>query len=312
MGAGCRIGHTPVLVIGAVCLALWLTFGRGRSIRPLLLYLVGFGAFVQLRALADETGITVHYAYVIDLETALFGVVPSAWLQAHLYEPARATLIDIFAAVVYVSYYFIFHILALLLWLRHRDRFPFYAGAVLLTYYLGLAVSFLLPTAPPWLAAEAGEIPTTMRIFRDFVTTASDGSYEAGLQVASVNDVAAMPSLHMAITVIVAIAAWWLHRLAGILAFLYAGSMAFALVYLGEHYLVDIVAGVLTAGLAWMLAARFSALRRAPIAATDAGPRRAGGAAAETGRLSHLTFLCLARLWSPAVTRHARRPFANK
>jgi membrane-associated phospholipid phosphatase len=37
-----------------------------------------------------------------------------------------------------------------------------------------------------------------------------------------------------------------------VIGWLYAAVMAFALVYLGEHYVVDIIAGVALAVVAWL------------------------------------------------------------
>ena len=47
--------------------------------------------------------------------------------------------------------------------------------------------------------------------------------------------------------------AWRLHPVAGAVAFFYAAAMAFALVYLGEHYVVDLLAGLIVAVVVWKL-----------------------------------------------------------
>jgi len=61
----------------------------------------------------------------------------------------------------------------------------------------------------------------------------------------------------MAITVVVAIHLWQHGRLLGLLGMLYVVSMGFALVYLGEHYVTDEIAGVVLALIAWQLARTF-------------------------------------------------------
>jgi membrane-associated phospholipid phosphatase len=94
--------------------------------------------------------------------------------------------------------------------------------------------------------------------------------YRQGSEIAgAVNPVAAMPSLHMALTAVVALAAWRVHRVAGIVASAYAVSMGFALVYLGEHYAVDVLAGTVVAGAGSLLAARVLAKRPAEQAFSD-------------------------------------------
>jgi len=95
---------------------------------------------------------------------------------------------------------------------------------------------------------------------------------------------AAMPSLHFATSVMAALLLAEVGPLAGAVGFAYAGTLGFALVYLGEHYLVDLLAGTaLTLGVRRMapragpalaaLGTGWSALRSGP----ERRPEREGG-----------------------------------
>ncbi|HEV2109461.1 MAG TPA: phosphatase PAP2 family protein, partial [Thermomicrobiales bacterium] len=70
------------------------------------------------------------------------------------------------------------------------------------------------------------------------------------------NPIAAMPSIHFAATALLVFPV----RRAGVpvagAMVLYACLMAIALVYLGEHYVLDIVVGGTLAGLAWWITGR--------------------------------------------------------
>ena len=79
---------------------------------------------------------------------------------------------------------------------------------------------------------------------------------DAATSVASENPVAAMPSVHFALALLIAFAAWRGPRPLRFLAAAYVLAMAFALVYLGEHYLVDLLAAALLTTLALCLATR--------------------------------------------------------
>jgi hypothetical protein len=57
------------------------------------------------------------------------------------------------------------------------------------------------------------------------------------------NPLAAMPSLHFATSVMAALLLAEVGPVAGALGFSYAAALGFALVYLGEHYVVDLLAG---------------------------------------------------------------------
>jgi membrane-associated phospholipid phosphatase len=110
----------------------------------------------------------------------------------------------------------------------------------------GFATYVLFPAVPPWLAARHGSIGSanrTIAIVWHHVPIAHFGSlFEKGQTYA--NNVAAMPSLHAAFSLLIVmyiwrlVPRWWRPLLA-----LYPPAMAFSLVYTGEHYVVDCVAG---------------------------------------------------------------------
>ena len=62
------------------------------------------------------------------------------------------------------------------------------------------------------------------------------------------NPLAAMPSLHFATSMMAALLLAEVGPVAGALGFSYAAALGFALVYLGEHYVVDVLAGAALTG----------------------------------------------------------------
>jgi hypothetical protein len=62
------------------------------------------------------------------------------------------------------------------------------------------------------------------------------------------NPLAAMPSLHFATSLMAALLLFEVGPLPGALAGSYAAALGFALVYLGEHYAVDLLAGAVLTG----------------------------------------------------------------
>ncbi|MEX2230329.1 MAG: phosphatase PAP2 family protein [Dehalococcoidia bacterium] len=123
-----------------------------------------------------------------------------------------------------------------------------YTTSVLLTLYVGLALFILLPTVPPWLAAQQGHIFRTYRVL-DFVVRGVDVDAYRTLYrtLAEPNSVASVPSIHMALTCVVLLrsrdfARPWFWPLVA-----YTLLMALALVYLGEHYVFDVLVGIAVA-----------------------------------------------------------------
>ena len=85
----------------------------------------------------------------------------------------------------------------------------------------------------------------------------NEASYEAGQEQFGTNPVAAMPSVHMAATVVVALSLWRLWRPLAVLGAIYAVVMGFALIYFGEHYVIDVLAGVLLAVAAYVAVTKY-------------------------------------------------------
>ena len=245
-------GYALALALALAAMGL-LTRTRGvpqGQARLWVLYLVGFVLFAHLRSLTDATGIAAQTGYVIDMEQALFfGQSPTVWLQERLFHGGIG-LIEALSTIVYVTYFLAPHVVALLIWRYRPALFARFVAAILGVVYIGLLVSLVVPTTPPWLAAGEGALPPVDRIVRltlGALSSRADGAYD----VVGPNAVAAMPSLHMALTVIILAAAWGSGRGRRLAAAGYVLAMGFALVYGAEHYVVDLLVGALIAALVW-------------------------------------------------------------
>jgi membrane-associated phospholipid phosphatase len=251
------ISPVPYISLVAVlgfCTWQWLP---RTDFRTFCVYILGFSLFNGLRTVADETGIAWQFSYVIIADELLFfGAVPTVRLQDHLYEAGRMTVLEWACVGVYASYFTAHFILGAIIWMKKRELLSTYVTVVVFTLSLGLTVYFLVPTAPPWLAANAGDLPDVARISALANSEVWADAYERGSYVAGANDVGAMPSLHTALTAVVAMACWRMNRVLGILGWFYVGAMGFSLMYLGEHYLIDVLAGVAVAALTWRLVTR--------------------------------------------------------
>jgi hypothetical protein len=241
--------HAGVVAVSLGC--IYVAFGRG--FRVWAIYVVGFVAFAQLRAYGDEIGTPVQYDYVITAEKILFfGTIPTIWLQDWFYEYRRVGVLEFYTMFVYLAYFFLPHILAFALWKWDFLRFKRFGLAFLATLYIGLLTCAVVPTAPPWLAGQEGLIPHVSQIVSDVI---AGETYQQAYEVAGSNPVAAMPSLHAAVPFVMMFALWKypVVRWVGVW---YAASMPFAIVYLGEHYFVDALAGLAAAWAGWQIAGK--------------------------------------------------------
>jgi membrane-associated phospholipid phosphatase len=176
-----------------------------------------------------------------------FGHVPSVWLQQHLWS-SRIEWYDRATWLVYTSYYLVTPLLLGWLWLRDDAAFRRYAIRLTALAFGAVAVFTVSPTMPPWLASEKGMIGPLTRVIgpvgRSFGGVDVSSLWEKGVRLT--NDLAAFPSLHETLTILVAVTLWSrTGRLGRTVLVLYPLAMAFALVYAGEHYVTDLVGGAL-------------------------------------------------------------------
>jgi hypothetical protein len=194
------------------------------------------------------------------------GTTPTLRLQRALGAPGR------FAAwekVLVWSHWLWFtfpHGTALYLLLRRPERFEWGATRIYATFDLGLIGYWAVPTAPPWYAAqqgllEDGRTPELRRMMVEYGESFWRSGWAPLYGVLGGNPLAAMPSLHFATSVTAAHVLAGTGRVAGAFGWSYALLLGVALVYLGEHYVID-----LAAGLALAEAVRMGAPAAAPAA----------------------------------------------
>jgi membrane-associated phospholipid phosphatase len=133
--------------------------------------------------------------------------------------------------------------LALIL-VRHNERFPRAARQMAAVFDLGCVVYFAVPTAPPWWSSEQGLTGEEVRRIMVEVGEPTWGrAWERLYDALGGNPWAAMPSLHFATSLQAALSLSEAGKVEGAVGWGYAGTLGFALVYLGEHYVTDLIAG---------------------------------------------------------------------
>jgi len=271
-GLAIRIGIGVALIVAATLTnrsylgwGLFFTFaivlvplGRVRSFALSFVPYAGvWFIFTALRSLADETAL----ARTLNMNVARFerwlfgGELPSISLQDVFYDPTRVQFHDYFFTGVHWSYFIIPHFLAVRAWQKDPALFRHYLSALTLLLGVGLGIYFLIPSNPPWLSGESFDSPaaaTVIRIMEPVGESLGGGLYQASYKVVGEsNPIAAMPSIHMAITFLLVFPSGYFGRRWKILAWIYSALMAAALVYLGEHYIVDVAVGMLIAAYGW-------------------------------------------------------------
>lgn len=226
-----------------------------------------------------------------------FGVMPTVWLQERI-KMAQPPWWEVIISSIYMSFFILPYVVAGILWLRNRSDWAAFVRRFVALSFGALIVYIVLPAAPPWAAARCtaadvaggpsdppcmfkspadvpdGGLLGAMHIsqpgahhFVERISTRGWGTLHlqsAGALVnsgqASVNLVAAIPSLHAALTAMISVFLWrrvrprWRPLLVA-----YPVAMAFVLVYSAEHFVIDILLGWALAGLVVLVLGRVEA-----------------------------------------------------
>ncbi len=247
----------------------WLPFG------------ILLAIYDSTRGIAAFLGMPTQWAWPVDADRWMFGVVPTVWLQEHL-KMSEPQWWEVITSAVYMSYFIVPYALAGYLWLRDRVQWKKFVLRFIAIFFLGLIGYIMVPAAPPWAAAKCttaevvdgpafppcitepvqdapgggllgpveptnpGAAPYTERISSRGWDVLHFGPVRTVLEQGQEksNQVAAIPSLHAGVTALLAMFMWSRTKTLGRTLFTgYALIMAFTLVYSAEHYVIDVLLG---------------------------------------------------------------------
>lgn len=185
--------------------------------------------------------------YPIAIDRALgAGRLPNVRLQRALAKLPRVGVVDRVLTWAHWLWFLEPYLALALVLARDNDRFPRAARQMAAVFDIGCAVYFAVPTAPPWWSSENGLTGEEVRRIMVEVGEPTWGAaWETMYETLGGNPWAAMPSLHFATSVSAAISLAETGRVEGTLGWGYALTLGFGLVYLGEHYVTDLIAGAL-------------------------------------------------------------------
>lgn len=233
---------------------------------------------------AQEGRVLVDYPIKVDRTIGL-GELPTVRLQRRLARGQWRTG-DRVLVWAHWLWFMVPHGSLVYIMLRHPARFERAAAMTYSVFDLGAIVYWVAPTAPPWYAASlrgrgrdfggpatCGEAPRELGAtgvtgqrgevaVRRMMVEYGEFFWKDGwgplYSVLGGNPFAAMPSLHFATSMMAAQLLAETGPLVGALGWGYTATLGFALVYLGEHYVVDLIAGATLARAVRRMAPRVS------------------------------------------------------
>jgi membrane-associated phospholipid phosphatase len=141
------------------------------------------------------------------------------------------------------------------IYLRHNRSFYFVRNMFMVSWVIALVSYILYPSAPPRFFPEWGFVDSVA----DFTGVQPTS---AGVN-ALFNPYAAVPSMHVAFSLMIAVPLALLvrHRVTRWFWMSYPAFVTFVIVVTGNHFLTDAVLGAVTAGAAWAAATQLARVR---------------------------------------------------
>ena len=181
-----------------------------------------------------------------NMELYLFGSIPSLTWQHVIRYPA----LDYMGAVFYSLHFFAPTLFGFLLWRETPKNYWKYTIALGITTYGALITFLFYPVAPPWWQLNSVFNPSYIGQPVIRILTASVDKnlgipvYRTIFDFFGANQFAALPSLHSALPWLIALFALKIWKAKALPILVFPIGVWFSAVYLGEHYVVDVVAGV--------------------------------------------------------------------
>ena len=249
-----RINVPPAAVVGAaviapaaLCVASRRTLARDVSVCALNMW-----AYIAAYEMPNDdparlvARVRVGYPIAIDRVLGL-GTLPTLRLQRGLSVPGQVSRCERVLVWCHWMWFLVPHgSVALIRW-RKPKRFPSAAARMYGVFDAGACLYWAIPTAPPWWAAQHGQLEDAAEVRRMMLEYGEQfwgDRWGALYDVLGGNPLAAMPSLQFATSVTAAHLLSEVGPVSGAIGWAYALTLGLALVYLGEHYAIDLVAGL--------------------------------------------------------------------
>lgn len=258
-----------ILLFAAVIL------GRTKSfLRDWIPFIALLLAYEMLRGFADTAGFEVHVADILNLEkTIFFGYVPTVVLQTQFFHPNHIAWYDFGATVIDFLHFPLPIVVGFYFWIKNKRAYWRFVMALLTLSFTAFVTFLLFPSAPPWYASQKAHLVNVYKII-DYVVAQVGWHWNFSYYYDHLNPnpVAAIPSLHSAYPWLAFLALRNYDKKIGWFFLPYPFLVWISVVYLGEHYVIDVMAGITYATVSYLLVYRWPLLSRIYRSALDSSP----------------------------------------
>lgn len=199
-----------------------------------------------------------HITETIYLDSKIFGVLPTIILQNTFYTPGHLSWYDFLGTFMYFLHFIIPVSFGFILWNKNINYFREFVTAFALLSYAAFVTYIIFPAIPPWMASQQGYISGVTKI-NDAVLNSFIGNFNLATIYHNLNPdpIAIIPSVHAAFPFMIFLFAWRYFRYKALWFLPYVLFIWFFLIYSGEHYVIDVLIGILYAVIFFLISTKF-------------------------------------------------------
>lgn len=241
-----------ILLVPAIALGVWKGY-----IRDFLPLIIGILLYEQLRGVAHVLRPEPYYLPHLEFDRIVFfGYIPPVVFQEWFWT-GTVQWYDHLLGLLNRAHFIVPPTLMFLIWLENRALYYRALLTIVGGSMLAALIFLLYPAAPPWAAAQIGLLPDIVKIGYEQASAAPINADKSLIeQLMLPNPYAAVPSLHTGYSTMVAIFALAWRRRVGYVLLAYPIAMYLTIIYFGDHYVSDILAGIALALFAWWAAGK--------------------------------------------------------
>jgi membrane-associated phospholipid phosphatase len=197
-----------------------------------------------MNTLVGSLSKNVHVTQPINADLKLFGVVPTLVLQQFY----RSPFLDYLSTFLYSLHFVIPVVFAFLLWKYFPRNFRGYVLAFTIGTYAALMTYLFYPVAPPWYGVNA------IRVLTELDKNSGVPFYRSFFDFVGSNPFAAFPSLHAMYPWLISLYTLKIGKAKALPILVFPAGVWFSVVYLGEHYVIDVIGAVIYGTCAFLIA----------------------------------------------------------
>ena len=224
-------------------------------------FILIFLSFEALYGIIGGLNVPPHIVEPIKADMALFGSLPTVVLQQF-----RSSFLDYLGAFFYSLHFIAPTVFAFVLWKFSPRNFRKFTLAFAIGTYAALVTFIVYPVAPPWYGISTlyGNLlfhhntvivlkSTVSRVLFDVDSNIGIPFFRTIFDYVSSDPFAAFPSLHAMFPWLISLFALKIKRTKALPILILPAGVWFSAVYLGEHYVVDIIGGIVYATVAFLI-----------------------------------------------------------